>query len=447
MKLADRLAENRAVYLPALSKGFVNEVGKAAPTGVPGIVRSDLNFLDPASKLFHYPVALYSAGQAAPQSGEAAHDIVTNRDRSATVIVGDSGGFQVQEGTIKFNAATPDRMMRWMEAVSDYSMILDFPTGGIGLGNVKPHVARLKAEGHDLDALNAANRMGFDYNACLLQTLLNNDYFVQHRTPGATNFLNVIQGRNERESAYWYEQVRHYSFEGWSFAGAHNSDFALLMNRLLDMARDGLLQEAKWIHVLGKSTLPTGVLLTVVQRAIREHINPNIQISFDTSSPFKLAANYKLFTGASFSGRGWLIHTLVYSAISQSDDFRVLRDVIVDELSRRPHARLGDTAISKIAEVGQLRDPQTGMMTGDGSRLLMNHNVEVMIDGHDQAHDVFFDPIGVRDDTLIPIPIKQIAALIDIAFRGGGKNLAGEWEAIDPREHIKRWAHYLASLS
>ena len=57
--------------------------------------------------------------------------MVTTRDRNETVIVGDSGGYQIQTEKIEFDpATTPQIMLRWLEQVADWSMVLEFPTGG-----------------------------------------------------------------------------------------------------------------------------------------------------------------------------------------------------------------------------------------------------------------------------------------------------------------------------
>lgn len=194
-----------AVYMPAISSNFAKIGYSQHLKRNFSFAEKDLNFLDPASTLFHYPYALYSAGQAARTDGAAQQiSIVSQRDRDKTTVIGDSGGFQIQEGTIKFTGdATCERMLRWMEGHADYSMSLDFPTGGISPGNVAVHTARLDTQG-EITAMSAANGLSRDYNACLTQSLLNLDYFVQNRHSGKTNLLNVLQGRTERESKVWY---------------------------------------------------------------------------------------------------------------------------------------------------------------------------------------------------------------------------------------------------
>ena len=195
-------SEDRALYFPAVSETFARFAHRGTlPASLP-LTASDLNFLDPASTAFFYPFALYSAGQAAPSGDiEPSPCMVTERDRSATLIIGDSGGYQIQNGVIQFNRdSTPLTILRWLERTADWSMVLDFPTGGINAGNMRPHIAALEAEGVDLDGLSGLNGFSVDYNACLEQTKINNDLFRDRRAAG-TRLLNVIQGRMKAKAS------------------------------------------------------------------------------------------------------------------------------------------------------------------------------------------------------------------------------------------------------
>ena len=93
-----------AVYLPAIqewySKGVANNATLDKNRPFPsGIKLRDLDYLNPKSKLWHYKYALYSAGQFSDARPKAC--AVTNRDRDNTVVLGDSGGFQIGKGTLR----------------------------------------------------------------------------------------------------------------------------------------------------------------------------------------------------------------------------------------------------------------------------------------------------------------------------------------------------------
>ncbi|MDK4711583.1 hypothetical protein [Rhizobium sp. CNPSo 4039] len=415
-----------AVYLPAISANFAKLGHSLHLKRNFSFAERDLNFLNPSSGLFYYPYALYSAGQAARTEGAAKQtDIVSHRDRDQTTVIGDSGGFQIQEGTIKFTGdATCERMLRWMEDHSDYSMSLDFPTGGISPGNVAQHTTRLNAQGQ-ITAMSAANGLSLDYNACLTQSLLNLDYFVQKRIPGKTNLLNVIQGRTERESKVWYEAVKGYPLEGWAFAGAHQSAFSMTMARLLDMYDDGLLQKAKWLHFLGISTLEPAYLFTTILRCLRQY-NPDIGVSFDTSSPFVSAANFNMYTSFRFDKYGCALTSVSFAEHATADDNRTLNEMardlvkeVIIERARTPELRFTPlpvaTAIgSKVtaAEICEIQDNRLRVTT-DGVWILMNHNVEVFKKAF-EALNRSFDENPLHDD--VPVYVRAAKVAIEKIF-------------------------------
>lgn len=240
------LFSNCALYLPALNVPYATMAQSGSFSREQQVTPQDLNFLSPTNALFFYPWALYSAGQAAQRSDAPALDMVATRDRSHTTVIGDSGGYEILSGVMPFHGEdTARRMLRWLESNTDYSAVLDFPTGTIASGGMMQHVKRLEAEGHDLAAMSAGNGFSRDFNACLTQTLLNNDLFVREATPGATKFLNVIHGRNEEESSAWFKAVCHYPFQGWAFAGGHRENLSLMLRRLIQMRDMKLLEKAE----------------------------------------------------------------------------------------------------------------------------------------------------------------------------------------------------------
>jgi hypothetical protein len=372
------------------------------------------------------------------------------RDRSSTIILGDSGGFQVQGNSIEFRGATTTRrMMRWLERTADWSMILDFPTGGISLGNMKPHSERLIAEGHDLDGMSRANGLSRDYNACVTQTRINNDLFVGELAPGATRFLNVLQGRNEAESRFWYHAVKHYPFDGWALAGGHQKAFSLTLRRLLDMHADGLLAKCGWLHVLGVSTLEVGVLLTVVQRAIRANINPNIQISFDSASPFVSAAKNGMIVGHTLSDRLWAVHSTNVAEIENAhrnlsvSEFCELKAVSSGLANGSVGLRVAESAFGSKLQIRHICAGSKGSSDVDteGSMILMHHNTFEWLRAHEDAHVAFYGP----DPLAAPLRTKTIATMIDMVFRGyaiPGKPIGNPYDLIDECEF---WLDELAA--
>lgn len=443
------LAQNRALYLPAISETFARFAHSGTFASPLPVTASDLNFLDPNNRSFFYPFALYSAGQAAPGLGKKSPPcMVTSRDRADTVIVGDSGGYQIQTGKIEFDPKnTVPRMLSWLEQTTDWSMVLDFPTGGISSGGMRIHTERLQREGHDLKGMSKSNGLAVDYNACLTQTKVNNARFCDERTPGATRLLNVLQGRNERESKYWYDAVKHYPFEGWAFAGAHKDHFSLVLRRLLDMHSDGLLADCKWIHVLGVGSLQIGCLLTAVQRAVREATGNEVQFSFDSATAFRSGAFQSAFLGHTLDDQGWSVQYEQFSDLDEAADGKLLADVLRERLeASREEGRAyypGRTLLSQKVKLGDLRS-ERGTLSGDGYNLLMHHNVEGLLNAHSHAQRLFFQADGLSPNAIaVPLRAKAIAEMIRLLFA----DLARGVSAATLSQRLDEWQPWLDDLA
>lgn len=482
-----------ARFTPAISEMYTRYVVNENPKREPPVTRPELDFLNPNTGLFYLPCSLYSAGQAAKSAGGAHKtDMVTGRDKSHTTILGDSGGFQIQTGAIKFKGdETRNRMMKWMEENCDWSMILDFPTGGIGMGTIDQHYQRLTADlSPDLpDSGNAEVlkalilKNGGDpedkndryFYTCMLQTLINNDWFVQNRTPGATKFLNVVQGRNPEESRIWYENVKHYPFEGWSLASHHKENFVMSLSRIIQMRDDNLLQDRDWMHFLGVGKFQHGCVYTTMQRCIRESINPNFTISYDVSSPFTLAAYGKVFVGYNVDKNSWSIqgekldgrHYLPTNTYIDDDGVEqighemlgtgkgrikylldesgnkiplpakgseadrpfldVLRGMYEERLGKESGGRFVETEVGKRLAMGDICvnvDPKfTSTWDVVSYALLMNHNIQVHLEGVFETQDLYdksdknsstYDPASLD---LVPTELMQIRDVIKEVFQ------------------------------
>ena len=141
-------------------------------------------------------------------------------------------------------------------------------------------------------------------------THINNEYFVANRD-GRCKFLNVLQGRNHKQSDDWYEEMKKYcdtniygdkAFNGWAFGGQNKIDVHLMLKRIINIIHDGYLEEGKQdlIHCLGTSIMEYAVIFTDVQKAVRKYHNPNLQITFDCASPFFAAAKGLAYNNNTF---------------------------------------------------------------------------------------------------------------------------------------------------
>lgn len=265
----DPTPKDQAIYVPSVTPGYSRDVHSQTnfTRKLPAGLRvADLNFLDPNNRLFRVSHVMSSAGQALNQKAPC---IITTRDRQNTLLICDSGGYQIASGRLRIGG-DGDRLaiLRWMERYADYAMTLDVPTG----------------------PLSNPNYAFSSFQDCLSTTLGHLAFFRRNRSPGKVKLLNVLQGNDPAESDQWYDAVKQYEFEGWAFAGKLRHSMYHFCKRILQMADEGQLQSKSWIHVLGTAELDTAVLLTALQRTINKHINPNLRISFDTSSPFRLLA-------------------------------------------------------------------------------------------------------------------------------------------------------------
>ena len=296
-----------AVFLPALSGFYATYVGKqrADPNYVdPARIPADfetgiegLNWLNKEEAYFPYKWALYSAGHAELDINKVSpkEDMIRNRDRKNSFVVGDSGGFQIGKGVWEGdwkNVNCPKaslkraQVLSWMDAYMDYGMILDIPAW----------VARIPA---------GAKATGISsFAEAVAATNINNDFFMKNRN-GNCKFLNVLQGENHTDADNWYQQMKHYCdpkkheqpFEGWSMGGQNMCDVELILTRLVELRHDGLLEKGRhdWMHFLGTSKLEWAILLTDIQRAVRKYHNENFTVSFDCASPFLATANGQIY--------------------------------------------------------------------------------------------------------------------------------------------------------
>lgn len=292
-----------AVYLPAISSFYTKQLEKIvgadkANSRVPaGFDKGNegLDFLND-NGYYYYPYGLYSAGHAQLDitKTDDAEPMIQKRDRSKTMILGDSGGFQVATGVLKMDwssAGDPndpareaicEKILKWLEHSADWSMTFDVPS----VACIPP--------------LN--QRTGLtSFQAALDITILNLDYFMKNRTPGATKFMNILSGNDEASSDQWYDSVKHFSdtkfvkevygdvdrtLEGYAFAGINKSFMYIALKRILDLRRDGLLEGKGWMHFLGTGKLNWACYLTSIQRVLRKYDSPEIILSFDAASPF-----------------------------------------------------------------------------------------------------------------------------------------------------------------
>jgi len=311
------LNKDYACYLPAISSFYSTYVAKQRLEEFvpkdripPGFDRGieGMNFLNPEQGYFTYKYALYSAGHAQLDLEKSVEQesMIQQRDRANTMILGDSGGYQIGKGVLKFDwlnfegpeaNKTRKKILEWLELTADWSMMLDVPTWAC-------------------DHIHSPKTGLKTFEDCLDKTKFNNDYFLKNRL-GQTKWLNVLQGSNWETAEAWYDGVKEFSdpngpyagreAEGWAFGGANMCKMDITLKRLMTLREDGLLKGKNWIHFLGTAQLDWSCYLTLIQREIRKHVNEEITISFDCASPFIATAHGLVYTNAVHTPKRWSV--------------------------------------------------------------------------------------------------------------------------------------------
>jgi len=310
------LQKDYAVYLPAISSFYSTYVDKQRkeefvpkeriPQGFDRGIEG-MNFLNPEQGYFYYKYALYSAGHAQLDITKSLEQelMIQDRDRLKTMILGDSGGYQIGKGVIKFDwqnfegaeaNKVREKILTWLDVTADWSMMLDVPTWAC-------------------DHIHSPKTGLKTFEDCLEKTRYNNDYFIKNRIgskEGGTKLLNVLQGSDWDTAERWYEGVKEYSdvnkygdkaAEGWAMGGANMCKMPITLRRLITLKFDGLLEGKDWMHFLGTAQLDWACYLTLIQRQIRKHVNANFTISFDCASPFIATAHGLVYTNAQHTNK------------------------------------------------------------------------------------------------------------------------------------------------
>lgn len=270
-----------ATYLPAVSNSYVNNLNRpmvelrgARGRSIPGYeITARLNFLNRHSGRIHYPYALYSAGHAQLDLEKSAvqERVLYERDRSSTILLTDSGGFQLIKGVLKIDwddepAADAMRLkiLRWIEAIADRSITLDVPLAAID-----------------------RNPNFWNFDRCLSETVKSLRFFADHRQKEVP-FLNALHGNDDEQGEAWFKAVKDFPFQGWAFAGRLKGSLERSLARLRRLLDDGYLdgKERYLLHFLGIEQPHMAVAYTAVKRTLRARLGNKIDVTFDASNPF-----------------------------------------------------------------------------------------------------------------------------------------------------------------
>ena len=379
------LQKDYAVYLPAISSFYSTYIAKQRleefipkdriPKGFDRGVEG-MNFLNADQGYFTYKYGLYSAGHAQLdlEKSMTQESMIQDRDRPNTMILGDSGGYQIGKGVLKFDwlnfegpeaNKTRQKILEWLELTADWSMMLDVPTWAC-------------------DHIHSPKTGLKTFEDCLDKTKFNNKYFLENRL-GQTKWLNVLQGGDWDTAEKWYRGVKEFSdpavwgdkaAEGWAFGGANMCKMDITLRRLMTMRDEGMLTGKNWIHFLGTAQLDWSCYLTQIQRQIRKHINPELTISFDCASPFIATAHGLVYTNAQHTNKRWSVimdKAPDTKALSKSDIPFPFESEVGSRLTMGDICWYAPGMLNKIGKEGKTS------WDSFAYALMMGHNVECHI--------------------------------------------------------------------
>jgi hypothetical protein len=381
------LNKDYAIYLPAVNSTFAAATVKPLPANRPfpqDLELSDLIFWNRDNKLWHYSHILHSVGLH--PVGSQPDNAVTQAGKTDCFLLGDSGGYQIGTGKIKgyneFKASMDAKaaeaawadayavkkwIVDWLELHTDYAMTIDMP-------------------------LWATLPKGADspFHKCSLQRLMEmtveNLQFINARRQNRTKWLNVVQGLDEQTTLAWWNAVKWFNCSGYALAGAAGiaGGIANLLRTVLTMRDDGAFEDGHdWIHVLGVSTPKWAILLSAIQRGLRNTANPKLQISYDSATPFQaggIREEVALMPMFSSRPRDWAIQfeTAPQSAryVGRYEPFPYASPVGNKLTLGDLNVRGGDWAERSFDTVSNL--------------LLCNHNCWILLEAFRQANQLAF---------------------------------------------------------
>jgi hypothetical protein len=443
-----------AIFLPAISSFYGSYIGRQRstnyiepsrmPAGIPDMEM--MNWLEPKRGLFPYRWSLYSAGHANLDLNkpDPKEDMVRNRDPN-TIMLADSGGFQIAKGvwpgrwadfTDKKAEAQREKVLKWQMGIATYGMTMDIPTW-----------TYLDKEASKLCGIHS-------YDDAVNATKYNNEYWMANRY-GDTKILNVLQGSNHTEADHWYDLMKHYCdphkyknhFNGWAMGGQNMCDVHLVLKRLVHLIHDGLLQPGvhDWMHFLGTSKLEWAVLLTDIQRAVRQYANPNFTISFDCASPFLATANGQLYHNITCENRSkWsynmspTVDDKKYATDSRLFGDAVRQDGIHPTFEDSPisaRMKISDVCIYKPGDLNKIGKEGRTSWDSFSYALLMGHNVWTHIEAVQRANRQY--DAGIYPDMMVHPTNSDfdVRKIINRIFAAGDRSKS--LQIID--DHAKVW--------
>lgn len=215
-------------------------------------------------ELYNHPFFLVTAGHFYKKEKFIEEWGFTENENN--LLLGDSGGFQIASGAIKWDNTLPKIILNWLENNSHIAMNLDIPP-------------RLQYDGK--------------FNECLEISKRNFKYFDENRI-GKTKLLNVLQGNDSLSYSKWYDEVKGFEFDGWGVGGCGGSLYRFMSGIMALMhGKEQYNINRKYLHILGTSKVIDFFILSQLQKSLND-IGSTMQVTTDSSTPSR-AVVYGLY--------------------------------------------------------------------------------------------------------------------------------------------------------
>jgi len=424
------LYKNYAVYLPSIQQQYAELATRSNKSftrlNLPKNFKfEDINFLNENSKLWSCGWGLYSSGQF-DKAQIRKNDIVKDRDRTKTTIIGDSGGFQLGTGAISntkekehlerykhdaneqianwADSGFRERTLKWLDRYADYAVTLDMVLWAA-------------------ESFNAKHTVDSQIRKLSIQQLIdlsvdNLEYFANYRgTWGkGAKILNVLQDIGNGTGDIWYDAVKDFDFEGWALGSDTGKVFDSIkwLRRLLE---DKKLEKTELVHILQKSPPFKSIVYTSAQRALRKVLGrDNFTITFDSSSPFQLVGLRNAFAlPPKFTSdeNSWVISNEILK-----QDIRLARNEITKPFPF-------NSPLSKFMTMNNLyahdKDDSDRYNDSYSNQLMVNHNLYTYHKASIDACDLIFSDTK-KDETKVPSKYLEICNLVEQYFTDDNKD-------------------------
>ena len=174
-----------------------------------------------------------------------------------SLVFGDSGGYQIATGALKYSDDLREKIFHWLEANSDVAANLDIPPKTV----------------YENKFYECAD-ISFDNFA----------WFEKNQT-GKTKYLNMLQGSNPQEYDWWYHKFKHFEFNGWAIGGPQKLVDFMWALALMLKNREFEKVNLEYLHLLGISKISDFFILSTIQKCLNKHYGNRIVVTTDSSSP------------------------------------------------------------------------------------------------------------------------------------------------------------------